>query len=104
MLSGEPPNCITEGTIGHHPQVWKVREYHLYSSTSPSDNHVFPSGAAHNAFFPVSSLVEEGDDYAMFTHSSHRTTYRRAQVTGNDLDVGMLRDVIILGEVGFPDY
>ncbi|KAF8483259.1 hypothetical protein JB92DRAFT_2799925 [Gautieria morchelliformis] len=100
MLSGEPPHCVTEGTIGHHPQVWKVREYHLYaSSTSLSDNHVLPPGAAAHAFFPLSSLVEEHDQYAVFTHSSQSTIYQRAQVTGDNSDRGTLRDVILLGEV-----
>lgn len=105
MLSGDPPQIITETTIGHNLQVWKVREYNLYSSTSStglSDDAVLPAGDVLSAFFPTPTLIQEDAHHAVFTHSSQERIYHRPHQETDDinsLDQEILRDVIIIGEV-----
>lgn len=104
MLSGDPPQAITETTIGHNLQVWKVREYGLYSSTSSglSDDPVVSTGSVQNAFLPTPLVINEDGRHAVFVHSSQRSIYHRPRPPTDDinhLDRGTLRDVIIIGEV-----
>ncbi|KAF8583492.1 hypothetical protein K439DRAFT_1412011 [Ramaria rubella] len=99
VLAGDPPQAVTDSAIGSNLQIWKLREYDLFTSEL-TDSDILPHGDAYNAFFPATT-VEERIDSVVLTHHSKESVYRRAvppvSIPGGE-SRGLLQDVILLGE------
>lgn len=101
ILSGGPPQALHDGAIGQNLQVWKLREYNLYSSSgSDPIQSPLPPGEAFEAFFPLAA-VEENESHIVFTYASKKIIYPRAlrKVRGDDgANDKKLLDVVVFGE------
>ncbi|KAF8583511.1 hypothetical protein K439DRAFT_1348493 [Ramaria rubella] len=99
ILSGAPPQTLYDGAIGQNIQIWKLREYNLYSESlysQKASQNSLPIGDAFDAFFPQ-IIIDEKDDHAIFAYGSEQSKYFR-YLHEPTKDNQKLCDVVVLGE------
>lgn len=102
LLSGASPNVLERSLVAQHPQLWKLREHHLYydeDGEERGDDPLIP-GNPLLAYMPPGTEVSEGPDgLQMRVPGCMPVVYTSwARVPERERGKRRVRDVIITGE------
>lgn len=116
LLSGAPPHFLQNLLVAQHDQTWKLREYHLLSSSSPvtTDPEPVTPGNALHAYFPLGTHIEESAKGMVVIEPTaekkpllYEPVGSRNKIlprTEDDTELRRVLDVIVTGEVGRPPH
>lgn len=115
-MSGAPPHFLQNILVAQQNQTWKLREYHLLSSSSSitTDPEPVTPGNALHAYFPLGTHIEESakgiivieptaeKKPLLYEPVSSQNKILPRNRREDETELRRVLDVIVTGEVGRP--